>query len=67
MQGYSLFFLAYLVLLNSSLLEIDKMRKVSDFYVALDYPDDRTAAQCVAVKLLDTYRVFENRCLGSKR
>ncbi|ODT62187.1 hypothetical protein ABS71_16095 [bacterium SCN 62-11] len=53
-QGYSLFFLSHSVILQSSILERNKVAKLAQFYKELDYPDDEKSAQEVAEKLLET-------------
>ena len=50
-RGYSLFFLSHIVILQSPLLEANKVSKLAQFYRELDYPDDESSAQRVATGL----------------
>jgi hypothetical protein len=47
LRGYSLFFLAHAVLLESASLGIDKVERLAHLYRELDYPEDEGAAQRV--------------------
>ncbi len=51
-RGYSLFFLAHVVLLKSTDLELAKVAKLTELYRELDYPDDEKTAQQVASGLI---------------
>lgn len=53
-QGYSLFFLSHSVILQSTILERNKVAKLAQFYKELDYPDDEKSALEVADKLIET-------------
>lgn len=53
-RGYSLFFLSHSVILQSTILERNKVAKLAQFYKELDYPDDEKSALEVADKLIET-------------
>jgi ppGpp synthetase/RelA/SpoT-type nucleotidyltranferase len=55
-RGYSLFFLAHMVLLDGPLLGISKVEQLARFYGELDYPDDPRTAQRVAGDLLAAFQ-----------
>ncbi len=38
--------------------ELDKVRRIEDFYVTLDGIDDRADARRIAVRLLEAYRAY---------
>jgi hypothetical protein len=56
-RGYGLMFLAHVSLLQKSPLALDQIEVVTDFYAAMDYPDDRATARAVAVRFVETYAV----------
>jgi putative GTP pyrophosphokinase len=56
-RGYSLFFLAHALVLDSPALGIDKVDRLTRLYRELDYPDDVRAAQRVASTLVDAFRM----------
>lgn len=51
-RGYALFFLSHAAILDSTILEQNKVAKLAEFYRQLDYPDDETAAHQVAAALV---------------
>ncbi|MBS2035244.1 hypothetical protein JST97_09655 [bacterium] len=53
-RGYCLFFLSHSVILQSSILERNKVAKLAQFYRELDYPNDEDSALEVAEKLIET-------------
>lgn len=55
-RGYSLFFLAHLVVLRASTLRLEKIERLSRLYRELDYPDDPKTAHDVASMLVDAFR-----------
>ncbi|MBI3558371.1 MAG: GTP pyrophosphokinase family protein [Deltaproteobacteria bacterium] len=55
-RGYSLFFLSHVIILQSPLLEANKVSKLAQFYRELDYPDDESSAQRVAAGLFGALR-----------
>lgn len=55
-RGYSLFFLAHLVVLRASTLRLEKIERLTRLYRELDYPDDPKAAHDVASMLVDAFR-----------
>jgi len=54
-RGYSLFFLAHALVLDSPALGIDKVARLTRLYRELDYPDDARAAQRVASTQVDAF------------
>ena len=61
-RGYSLFFLAHIVMLEgASSLDIDKVARVAAFYLALDEVGGSAAARDVAARLVEQYRLFSAR------
>jgi putative GTP pyrophosphokinase len=55
-RGYGLFFLAHVAVLQSKLLTLDKVGRLTQFYRELDYPDDERTAQQVATSLFEHLR-----------
>jgi putative GTP pyrophosphokinase len=55
-RGYSLFFLSHSVILDSTILEENKVSKLAQFYRELDYPDDEESANQVARKMMETLK-----------
>ena len=53
-RGYCLFFLSHSVILQSSILERNKVAKLAQFYRELDYPSDEKSALEVADQLIET-------------
>lgn len=51
-RGYALFFLSHVVILESTILEQNKLAKLAQFYRELDYPDDEISAYNVAAALI---------------
>lgn len=51
--GYCLFFLSHSVILQSTILERNKVAKLAQFYRELDYPEDERSAFEVAEKLVE--------------
>jgi len=56
-RGYALFFLSHAAILESTILEQNKVAKLAEFYRELDYPDDEAAAYRVAAALVDKLTV----------
>ena len=56
-RGYALFFLSHAAILESTILEQNKVAKLAEFYRELDYPDDEAAAYQVALALLQKLTV----------
>lgn len=54
-RGYCLLFLAHVLLLRESRLEIERIERFSSFYRALDYPDDPALAREAARSLLQAF------------
>lgn len=52
-RGYCLFFLCHCVILDSAILEHNKVAKLAHFYRELDYPEDEEAAMGVAAGLVE--------------
>lgn len=59
-RGYGLFFLAHLAMLGAATPELDKVRRIEDFYATLDGIDDRADARRVAIRLLEAYRGYRS-------
>lgn len=55
LRGYSLFFLAHVVVLQRSTLRLEKVERLARLYGELDYPDDPTTALHVATMLVDAF------------
>jgi len=55
-RGYSLFFLAHVLVLRSSALDLTKVERFAAFYRELDYPNDPKLAQQVAHALVEILR-----------
>lgn len=55
-RGYSLFFLSHSMILDSTILEQNKVAKLAQFYRELDYPDDEKSAYEVAQKMIETLK-----------
>ena len=55
-RGYSLFFLSHVIILQSALLEANKISKLAQFYRELDYPDDESSAQRVAAEIFSALK-----------
>lgn len=56
-RGYALFFLSHAAILESTILEQNKVAKLAEFYRELDYPDDEASAYRVASALVDKLTV----------
>lgn len=52
-KGYSLLFIAHLIVINNSTLKLDKVSALTDFYQKIDYPDQVLEASNAARKLLE--------------
>jgi len=57
-RGYSLVFLAHLAVLSAPDLDLDRAARVTEFFAALDYRDDRERAAKVAHQLIAAYRAL---------
>ncbi len=58
-RGYSLIFLAHVVLLRASALRLEKIERLARLYRALDYPEDAKMAHHVASLLVDAFGHLE--------
>jgi putative GTP pyrophosphokinase len=58
LRGYSLLFLAHIVVLERSALEITQIEQATRFYMVLDYPKDEAMARQVAERLVEIFRKF---------
>ena len=54
-RGYSLLFLAHVLLLTEPRLDIDRLEHLSTFYRTLDYPDDPAQARHAGLALLQAF------------
>lgn len=55
-RGYCLLFLAHVVVLRETRLEIERMERLTSFYRFLDYPDDPALAQKAAKAFLHAFK-----------
>ena len=58
LRGYSLFFLAHVVVLRRAPLRLHKVEYLAKLYRELDYPDDPRAAMRVASGIVDAVERF---------
>lgn len=57
LRGYSLVFLAHLLILRASSLGIERLEKLTRFYQAIDYPHDEAQARTVAEQLIESLQL----------
>jgi ppGpp synthetase/RelA/SpoT-type nucleotidyltranferase len=60
-RGYALFFLSHVAILESTILEQNKLAKLAQFYRELDYPNDEISAHSVAAALIEKLAIDSGR------